>query len=121
MTKKDYSLYKNPKIWGESGWTLIHCITYTYPDNPSPSDIKNYETFFLSLQNVLPCPYCKEHYSKYIQNNPIKTHLSSKNKIINYFIKLRNYIDKHYKNKKPLTIKQSKNLIDFNIRNKLYK
>tara|TARA_B000000609_G_scaffold157152_1_gene151040 strand:+ start:864 stop:1232 length:369 start_codon:yes stop_codon:yes gene_type:complete len=122
MIKKDkYSLYKNPELWGGPAWTLLHCITYTYPNNPTPSDMKDYEIFFLSLQNVLPCPTCREHYSNYIKKNPISNHLLSKTKLITYFIKLRNYIDKHYKNKKPLTIQQSKNLIDFNIKNRLYK
>lgn len=122
MTKKDnYSLYKNPQLWGGPAWTLLHCITFTYPNKPSSSDIKNYENFFLSLQDVLPCPSCRQHYSEYIQKHPIKNHLLSRTKLINYFIKLRNYIDKNYKNKKPLTIQQSKNLINFNIQNKLYK
>ena len=52
------------KDWGPRLWYVLHLITFNYPENPSFIDKQHYETFFLSLQNVLPCSICREHYKK---------------------------------------------------------
>ena len=58
----------SPKIWGPSAWKFIHTIALSYPDNPTPFDKENYKAFFLSLQNVVPCARCREHYEKNIKD-----------------------------------------------------
>lgn len=55
-----------PKIWGPHMWIALHSITFNYPTNPTPEDIKSYKSFFQLLGHVLPCSYCASSYSKFI-------------------------------------------------------
>ena len=51
-----------PEIWGPNAWLFLHTVTFNYPKNPTVIDRNNYYDFFNSLQNVLPCPKCQEHF-----------------------------------------------------------
>jgi len=53
-------------IWGPSTWESLHCITFNYPHNPTPDDKQHYKSYFTSLQYVLPCCLCRDHYSHFI-------------------------------------------------------
>ena len=53
-------------IWGNCAWEFLHNVSFGYPDNPSEEDKQNYYNFFTSLQYVLPCSYCREHYANFI-------------------------------------------------------
>jgi hypothetical protein len=46
-------------VWGPSVWHAIHTISFNYPVHPTTEDKQNYRNFILSLQNVLPCKYCR--------------------------------------------------------------
>ena len=46
-------------VWGPSVWHSIHTISFNYPINPTMEDKIQYRNFILSLQNVLPCKYCR--------------------------------------------------------------
>jgi hypothetical protein len=54
------------KIWGEHMWESIHSITFGYPINPTDEDKKNYKAYFMNLCHVLPCKYCRDSYSAFI-------------------------------------------------------
>ena len=58
-------------VWGPSMWHSLHTISFNYPVNPSKDDKKNYYNFFKSLQNILPCKYCRINYKKNIQKVPL--------------------------------------------------
>lgn len=64
ISEKQYNIYT--KIWGNPAWTFLHCVTFAYPDNPTPEQIQGYKSFFTSLQYVLPCIFCRQSYSKFI-------------------------------------------------------
>lgn len=49
-------------IWGPPMWHFLHTMSFNYPIVPSPDDMKNYREFVYSLQNVLPCRYCRENF-----------------------------------------------------------
>lgn len=53
-------------IWGPSTWESLHCITFNYPHDPTPEDKQHYKSYFISLQYVLPCCLCRDHYSQFI-------------------------------------------------------
>jgi hypothetical protein len=55
-----------PKIWGPHMWKALHCITFGYPEEPTPFEKKNYKTFFEMLSFVLPCEACRESYKRTI-------------------------------------------------------
>lgn len=52
-------------IWGSCTWKSLHCISFTYPDNPTESDKKHYRTYFETLKYVLPCCLCRKHYTQH--------------------------------------------------------
>lgn len=54
------------KVWGSSGWTFGHAITFGYPLEPTAEQKKDYENFFRLFGHVLPCKYCRESYGKFI-------------------------------------------------------
>ena len=57
----------NPKIWGPHAWIFLHSVSFSYPDDPTEEDKKEYKKFFESLQYVLPCDTCKYNYKKKIK------------------------------------------------------
>lgn len=81
----------NPKIWGKSAWIFLHAITFNYPENPTPEDIRNYKLFFDSLQFMLPCDKCKRNYAGHLTQYPLTDSiLSNKNDLIHWLIQIRN-------------------------------
>jgi len=46
-------------VWGPSMWHFLHVMSFNYPVNPTKEDKINYRNFILSLQNILPCKYCR--------------------------------------------------------------
>ena len=61
-------------IWGPSFWHILHTISFNYPCKPTSKDKDYYYNFILSLQNILPCKYCREN----LPNNLKKTKFSKK-------------------------------------------
>ena len=66
------------KDWGPKLWYSLHIITFNYPDTPTIIDKQNFETFFTSLQYVIPCSLCRQHYKEHLEKNPIRPHLENK-------------------------------------------
>lgn len=60
------------KLWGPPLWTGLHAITFGYPLEPTEQDKKNYKIFFDQVKYVLPCKYCRESYTEYINTEPTK-------------------------------------------------
>jgi hypothetical protein len=54
------------KIWGEHMWESIHSITFGYPVNPTEQDKDNYKQYLIALKNVLPCKYCRDSYTNFV-------------------------------------------------------
>ena len=69
-------------VWGPVGWKYLHSVAYGYPVNPLEHDAKNglasgttennYKIFFTFVGKTLPCGLCRESYSKFITENPIR-------------------------------------------------
>ena len=82
----------NNNIWGPSAWLFLHSVTFQYPEEPTMEDKENYKQFFNSLQNILPCPKCRDHYQKNIQDLPIQ--LNSRDELIQWLINIHNNVNK---------------------------
>ncbi len=54
------------KIWGPHFWETLHCVSFGYPLEPTEQHKKDYKAFFMSVGNVLPCRYCRESYTIFI-------------------------------------------------------
>ena len=59
------------KIWGPPMWTSLHCIAFGYPINPTIEQQKQYKNFFIHLQYVLPCSFCRISYGEFIYENDL--------------------------------------------------
>ena len=58
-------------VWGPALWHSLHTISFNYPVNPSNEQKKQYYAFFINLQHVLPCRYCRENYTLNLKKHPI--------------------------------------------------
>lgn len=52
-------------IWGPSTWNSLHCISFSYPENPTDSDKEYYKAYFQLLKFVLPCCICRKHFTEH--------------------------------------------------------
>lgn len=57
-----------PDDWGPPAWYLIFTIIDDMPQYPSNTEY--YRMFFESLQGVLPCQMCRDHYTQHISLYP---------------------------------------------------
>jgi hypothetical protein len=59
-------------IWGKDFWATLHNVSFGYPNNPTNDDKIHYKNFYNTIQYVLPCCLCKNHYADLITNSIIK-------------------------------------------------
>ncbi len=80
------------------GWNFIYCIIFNYPVNKDDIEFDrliNYIIFFNYLSKVLPFKKAQNHFEKYIQNNPIKESLDTRDSIIKWGYSLEKYVSKN--------------------------
>ena len=82
-----------PEIWGPHAWQFLHSITLSYPDNPTLEDKNNHAQFFNSIQNILPCQSCRDHYTQNLQALPIEQHLDNKESLFRWSVDLHNRVN----------------------------
>lgn len=94
----------SPKHWGKEGWKFIHWVALTYPSKPTEVDKKKYLKFFESLQDVLPCNICADHFRQNMKNHPIK--MGSNRELFNWTVDIHNEVNKQ-NGKKTFTYDQA--------------
>ena len=82
-----------PTVWGPHFWFALHSITFNYPFYPSSSHKSHYKTFFESIQFVLPCSVCQEHYKQHWQKYPIEPALESRAALVEWLVELHNAVN----------------------------
>ena len=55
-------------VWGPSLWHFLHTMSFNYPVEPTPQQKKDYRDYILSLEQVLPCKYCRMNLEKNFKN-----------------------------------------------------
>ena len=83
----------DPEVWGPHAWQFLHSITLAYPDNPTLEDKNNHAQFFNSIQNILPCQSCRDHYTQNLQELPVEQHLENKESLFRWSIDLHNRVN----------------------------
>ena len=82
------------RIWGPHGWIFLHLVTLNYPNKPTITQKKNYKNFFESIQHILPCDLCKNHYTqnlnKYKLNNKA---LSCRKELTKWLVDIHNEVN----------------------------
>jgi hypothetical protein len=95
----------NPNIWGPKSWFFLDTIILSYPNNPSKNDKLLFSNFFINICNVLPCKKCCIHYKKHLEHFPLNDDiLSSKKKLILWWINIHNEVNKSNNKKQFLNI-----------------
>ena len=85
--------FEEPEKWGASFWKVIDLVVLSMDNNNELSKDYVY-LFFYSLQNVLPCPECREHYTEYFSKYNLKQVLHSKELTFQWIYRLREEINK---------------------------
>lgn len=96
-----------PQDWGPNLWKSIHYIALAYPELPSHEEKINYKNFYINLQHIIPCKYCRIHYEEHLQELPmIDLYLDTKIRLFEWTVMLHNKVNKIL-NKKEYTLKEA--------------
>jgi len=79
--------------WGPGAWKFLHSVALKYPSNPSDDDKNNYFIFYDNLQNILPCPKCKENYKDHLQKFPLKESLENNVSLFKWTVDIHNEVN----------------------------
>ena len=90
------------KFWGPSGWKFLHLVAYTYPNNPTSAYKVNYKNFYLSLDKILPCKYCRNSLSKFYKQLPIIEYLDNKELLTEWIYLIHNKVNNKLRKQKLL-------------------
>lgn len=95
----------NPVHWGPCFWSSIESVILSMDTKDEMS--KEYVYLFLyTLQNVLPCPDCREHYQDYFSKYNVKEKMSRKEDLLKWIFQLRVKIKKDNKERFDQTFPQ---------------
>jgi hypothetical protein len=90
-------------VWGPSLWHYLHTMSFNYPVCPTNEDKKNYKNFILSLNNVLPCKYCRKNLKNNLKAVPLtKKALSNRTNFSRWMYCLHEHINKMLNKKSGL-------------------
>jgi Erv1 / Alr family len=84
------------KIWGNSTWTSNHAITFGYPIEPSEEQKNDYRNYFMLLGKVLPCRYCRDSYTQFINDGDAQLtdkDLESRDGLTRWFYRMHNAVN----------------------------
>jgi hypothetical protein len=82
-----------PDVWGPFFWHTIHIAVLGYPQEPTYSDKKAMKEFLESLQTIIPCPICREHYKTYLVKAPIGPSLDNRKDLFSWSVALHNDVN----------------------------
>ena len=83
----------NQNIWGPHLWFTLHTMSFNYPLKPTEKDKDEYKTFFINLQNVIPCSVCKKNYIRHLNEHPIKDYLNTRKFLVYWVIDMHNMVN----------------------------
>lgn len=93
----------DPTVWGPHGWFFLESICLSYPDSPSNEEKRHIKDFFYSLQHVLPCPACREHYSQHLNAHPLTDNVvSSRANLVPWILAIHNRV-RHSNGQPPIS------------------
>lgn len=57
---------------GRSSWTLLHSITASYPEKPTPAEQRNVVQFMGLFAKLYPCWVCAEDFQEFMTKSKIR-------------------------------------------------
>lgn len=82
-----------PEVWGPFFWHTLHIVALGYPQEPTYNDKKAAKEFYESLQTLIPCPMCREHYASHMVKLPIGPSLDSRKDLFRWTVDLHNEVN----------------------------
>lgn len=104
--KKDYNSGDGmlTTVWGPAQWHFLHTMSFNYPVDPTPEDKKNYRNYVLSLQNVLPCKYCRMNLKMNFKQMPLRmSDMKNRETFSRYIYNLHELVNKMLKKQSGLS------------------
>ena len=82
-------------VWGPPLWHYLHTMSFNYPVHPTAADKRNYRSFIINLQHVLPCKHCRTNLKTNFKNHPLRAcHLANRDAFSRYVYELHEIINK---------------------------
>lgn len=82
-----------PEVWGPFFWHTIHIVAMGYPEKPTYAQKKAAKEFYESLQYLLPCSVCRQHYAQHLAVAPITPHLDRRQDLFKWTVDLHNAVN----------------------------
>lgn len=82
------SINISPDVWGPHFWRTMECIASTM----NLQNKKNVKVFFDTLQVILPCEKCRNHYRQYNKDYPLQGYLYSPLTLLLWLYRLKTLI-----------------------------
>ncbi|KAF3931848.1 hypothetical protein ABW19_dt0204350 [Dactylella cylindrospora] len=79
---------------GRSTWTLLHSLTATYPETPTPDEKSDMKTFLSILSRVYPCWVCAEDFSAWMSKRENEPALNNQEDFGRWMCKAHNAVNK---------------------------
>jgi len=91
-------------VWGPALWHTLHTMSFNYPVKPTNEQKEYYYNFFIGLQNVLPCKYCRDNYTKNLEKLPLtSSKLKSRESFSRWLYEMHELVNKNLNKKSNLT------------------
>lgn len=91
MSLEQFHKPPTPTEFGPYIWSLMHYVTFLFPNVPTPLDQNTFQTFFRSIAHVLPCPTCRKHLTEWYEKFPIR--LENKTALVEWLIHIHNQVN----------------------------
>lgn len=82
-----------PSSWGPFFWHTMHIVALGYPLKPTYAHKKSAKEFYESLQFLIPCPICREHYASYMKEVPISPFLDRRDDLFKWTVTVHNKVN----------------------------
>jgi len=82
-----------PSVWGPFFWHTMHIVALGYPSSPTYSHKRAAKEFYESLRTLIPCPKCREHYSRHLEKMPISPHLDRRDDLFRWTVNIHNEVN----------------------------
>lgn len=91
-------------VWGPPMWHYLHTMSFNYPVNPTEEEKHNYRNFILSLQEVLPCKYCRMNLKTNMKQLPLTMdNMKDRDSFSRYVYNLHELVNRMLKKKSNLS------------------
>lgn len=102
------------RSWGPAGWTFLHVVSWTYPENPTNQEREEMYVFLHAFSKVLPCKRCRRHWTESLVKAVASSespHLSSRAALTRFIVDAHNDVNRRL-GKRVLSYDEARRLFD---------